>query len=81
MTSGGVPSGAISPNQMLVSKSGRPASAMVGRFGAMLGRLLAAEARPLRAPDSICGMTAEAGENIIEVRPAIRSVTACGLPW
>src|SRR5262249_9444598 len=36
----GVPAGAIRPNQTLTSKSGSPAaSAIVGRFGAMYGRL------------------------------------------
>jgi hypothetical protein len=71
----------MSPNQMLVSKSGMPASAMVGRLGAMEGRFAAAEASALSLPVSTCETTAEAGENIIEVRPASRSVTACGLPW
>src|SRR6202030_2396253 len=79
--SGGVPAGAIRPNQMLVSKSGMPASAMVGRLGAMLGRFAAAEASAISLPASTCAITAEAGENITAVRPAIRSVTACGLPW
>src|SRR5262249_31807410 len=77
----GVPAGAIRPNQMLVSESGTPASAMVGRAGAVLGRLLAAEASALSLPALTCGITAEAGENITETRPASRSVTACGLPW
>jgi hypothetical protein len=66
---------------MPVSKSGIPASAMVGRSGAMLGRLAAAEASATSLPASTMGITVEAGENITEVRPAIRSVTACGLPW
>src|SRR5262249_34570318 len=79
-TSAGVPAGAIRPNQMLVSKSGMPASAMVGRSGAMLGRLPAAEASAVSLPASTCEITDDAGENITAVRPAIKSVTACGLP-
>jgi len=80
MMSRGVPAGATSPNQMLVSKSGMPASAMVGRFGAIEGRLLVAEASPLSLPASTWADTAEIGENMIETRPARRSVAACGLP-
>ena len=48
-----VPAGAIRPNQILVSKSGMPASAMVGRLGSTLGRLFAADASAMSLPASI----------------------------
>src|SRR6516225_4607219 len=80
MTSRGVPAGAIRPNQIEVSKSGMPASAMVGTFGKMPGRFDAADARTRSEPASTWEITAEAGENIIVTRPARRSVAACGLP-
>src|SRR5262249_34750405 len=80
MTSRGVPAGAIRPNQIEVSKSGMPASAMVGTFGKMPGRCDAADARTRSEPASTWEITAEAGENIIVTRPARRSVAACGLP-
>ena len=35
----------------------------------------------MRLPAVTWPMTAEAGENIMWTRPAIRSVAACGLPW
>src|SRR5262249_34001251 len=41
----GVPAGAMRPNQIEVSKSGMPASAMVGTFGEMPGRFDAAAGR------------------------------------
>ena len=47
ITARGVPTGAI-PNEIEVSKSGRPASAMVGTFGRMPGRLVAADASTLK---------------------------------
>src|SRR5262245_49184659 len=80
MISRGVPAGAMRPNQIEVSKSGMPASAMVGTFGKMPGRFDAADARARSEPASTWEITAEAGENIIVTRPARRSVAACGLP-
>jgi len=61
----GVPAGAMRPNQIEVSKSGTPASAMVGTFGKMPGRFDAADARARSEPASTWEITAEAGENII----------------
>jgi hypothetical protein len=40
ITAGGVPAGAIRPNQTVQSKLGSKTSAMVGMFGAMRGRFL-----------------------------------------
>src|SRR5262245_57769535 len=76
MISRGVPAGAMRPNQIEVSKSGMPASAMVGTFGKMPGRFDAADARARSEPASTWEITAEAGENIIVTRPARRSVAA-----
>src|SRR5262249_34004518 len=76
----GVPAGAMRPNQIEVSKSGMPASAMVGTFGKMPGGFDAADAMARSEPASTWEITAEAGENIIVTRPARRSVAACGLP-
>src|SRR5262249_43816052 len=44
ITARGVPAGAIRPNQTVQSKLGSNASAMVGMFGAMRGRLAEPEA-------------------------------------
>ena len=80
MTARGVPAGATKPNQTLVSKSGRPDSAMVGRLGAMCGRLAEPEASPLIVPAETWGISVEATPSMIATRPAMRSVTAGGLP-
>src|SRR5262249_49517797 len=81
ITAGGVPAGAIRPNQTVQSKLGSKVSAMVGMFGAMRGRLAEPEASALRRPASTCGMTVEATTNAIDRRPATKSVTCGGLPW
>src|SRR5262249_13794085 len=75
-----VPAGATRPNQIDVSKSGMPASAMVGVSGKAEGRFAVAEASSLSLPAATCDPMVDAGENIMVTRPAIRSVTACGLP-
>jgi hypothetical protein len=53
---------------------------MVGTSGKTADRLLAAVANALSLPAAIWPTTVEAGENIIVVRPAIRSAMAGGLP-
>ena len=80
ITGRGVPAGANRPNQRLVSKWGMPASAMVGRSGSAPERLLAATASGLSLPAAIWPTTVEAGENVHNARPAMTSVTVCGLP-
>src|ERR1700686_1939147 len=52
--SGGVPAGASRPNQTLVSKPGRPASAMVGTSGVIAARLDCATASATSSPDCTC---------------------------
>jgi hypothetical protein len=76
----GVPDGAIRPNQMLASRSGRPTSATVGTSGNTLPRFGAAHASAFSVPALMCGSTTDTAENMIWVRPARRSVTAGELP-
>ena len=54
ITSRGVPAGAIRPNQIEVSKSGMPASTMVGTSGRMPTRFAAADASALSLPAWTC---------------------------
>src|SRR5919204_3820134 len=77
----GVPAGATRPNQTPASKSGSPASTIVGTFGATCARLTELTAKALSLPESICGSIVEATPSISDTRPARRSVTAGGLPW
>ena len=71
-----MPAGAIRPNQMLASSSGRPTSATVGRSGSTPERFGAAQASALSVPALMCGSTIDTAENMTWVRPASRSVTA-----
>src|SRR5262249_34091066 len=63
------------------SKSGSPASTMVGTFGAACARSDELWASALSRPASTCGRMVEATPSIMDTRPAKRSVTAGGLPW
>src|SRR5262249_6714698 len=75
-----VPAGAIRPNHSPLSKPGRPASTMVGRSGATAVRLASVEARATSVPSRTRCSTVEEGENSTWMRPASKSVPACGLP-
>ena len=80
MMSRGVSAGATRPNQPDVSKPGSANSAIVGRSGAALARFIPVEASAVILASSTCCSTVEAGEKNNWMRPATRSVTACGLP-
>src|SRR5262249_53808013 len=69
ITARGVPAGATKPNQTPASKSGSPASTMVGTFGATCARLAELAARAFRPPASSCGMIVEATPRLNETRP------------
>ena len=76
----GVPAGATSPNHRTDSKSGTPASIMVGRSGMNGLRFASVTASATSLPARTCSITVEAGEKKPSMRPASRSVTTCGLP-
>ena len=78
--SAGVPVGAIIPNQVLVSKPGMPDSAMVGSEGAAALRFALLMASACSLPELTYGSTDNVFANIICTWPAMRSVTAGGVP-
>jgi len=55
MMSLGVPAGAITPNQIWKSYSGKPASANVGTSGKLASRFLPVMAIGLSLPARMCG--------------------------
>ena len=70
----------MTPNQVLESKPGMPLSAMVGSVGAAALRFALLMASARRRPEFTYGSTDSVLANIIETCPAIRSVTAGGVP-
>src|SRR5215813_6716329 len=66
ITSRGVPAAATRPNQTPASKSGSPASTMVGTFGAACARLDELWASALSRPASTCGRMVEATPSIMD---------------
>ena len=80
MAACGVPIGAMTPNQRLVSKSGMPASAIDGTSGSALARLFDAVASALSFPAVICPITVEAGEKNIVILSEDKASNIAKLP-
>src|SRR5207244_10058232 len=79
-TDRGVPAGANRPNHTPASRTGRPASAIVGTSGApgLRSREVIASARSL--PARTCGIETSTLSNIIETCPPTKSCTAGAAP-
>ena len=74
MIGAGVPAGAISPNQEIASKPGRPDSASVGRSGMIGVRLSEVTASPRNWPWRTTGRIEPMFCKVIVTRPPITSV-------
>src|SRR6266853_4260950 len=68
----GVPAGTSNPNHDVISKSGRPASDIVGTSGSRVARLGTVTASALTFPALICDPISATLENIIETSPPRR---------
>ncbi len=79
-TSGGVPLGADTPNQIVTSKSGSPDSAMVGIWGRASERWAPVRAIGLTLPEAINWTWLATVSNNMEMRPPNRSVNAAPVP-
>ena len=71
--------GATKPAQASMSKPVTPASSMVGSSGNSALRLMRVTPSARNAPAWTCGMPVVKSTNIIDTRPASRSVRACGV--
>ena len=74
MIAADVPAGASRPNQDATSKSGTPASIMVGSSGMFGERVRAVMASPRSLPSRTFGRIAPAFWNVMVTRPPITSV-------
>src|SRR5262245_10616244 len=80
MIAGGVPAGAINPNQDDACQFGKPASTDVGTSGNTDRRSFAATASGVMAQDFTCDITIGGLSTTPSICPAIRSFTAGAAP-
>src|SRR6267378_1359746 len=73
MIAAGVPAGTSNPNHEVISKSGSPASGIVGTSGSRLARLCTVTASGLTFPALICEPMYTTLENIIDTSPPRRA--------
>ncbi len=70
----GIPAGAITPNQIIISKPGTPASSIVGTSGSAGCRSRADTASGLALPDWMCGTMVPTPSKMIGTSPARKAV-------